>query len=97
MKPDDFLKCIANKNRRDILIFLKDKERCVCEFEQELGLEQSLVSHHLKLLKCCGIVTSNHKGKNIYYKLTNKEVCALLKKIETISKKFENTGECVRK
>ena len=97
MKTDDFLKCIANKNRRKILTFIGNNEKCVCEFEKEFGLEQSLVSHHLQLLKNCGLVTSYHKGKNIYYKLTDKEVSSLLKKIETLSEKLASSEECVKK
>ena len=67
MKTDKFLKCIADNNRRNILKFLDTKEKCVCEIINHLGLEQSLVSHHLQKLKDCGLVKCRQDGKNIYY------------------------------
>lgn len=95
MKMDYLLKCIANKNRRNILFFLGKKERCVCEFTDGLDLEQSLISHHLKSLKCCGLVKARQEGKNIYYRLTDSEIYSILKKIKSLSEKLDINGECI--
>lgn len=94
MKTNKFLKCIVDDNRRNILLFLKTQEKCVCEIEEHLNLEQSLVSHHLNLLKKCGIVKTKQKGKNIYYKTINPEIYNFVKKAENISQKLQNKECC---
>ena len=42
---------------------------CVCDFTSGLGLNQSTVSHHLKLLKDAGLVTSVRRGTWGFYAL----------------------------
>jgi len=46
-----------------------DEEVCVCDFTSGLGLNQSTVSHHLKLLKDAGLVSSVRRGTWGYYSL----------------------------
>ena len=46
-----------------------DHEVCVCDFTSGLDLNQSTVSHHLKLLKDAGLVTSVRRGTWGYYSL----------------------------
>lgn len=47
-----------------------EHEVCVCDFTSGLGLNQSTISHHLKLLKEAGLVTSVRRGTWGYYSLT---------------------------
>lgn len=94
MKTDNFLKCIVDDNRRNILLFLGRKERCVREIVLTLHLEQSLVSHHLKLLKCCGLVHSRQDGKEIYYRLVDPDIFKVLQTIQDLSRKLDIKGEC---
>jgi ArsR family transcriptional regulator len=42
---------------------------CVCDFEDMLGLKQSTVSYHLKLLLDAGIVTREKRGSYAYFSL----------------------------
>ena len=69
----DFLKVIAEDNRLKILCLLRRGEKCVCEIWQFLNLPQNLTSHHLKVLKDFGLVSSRQEGLKVFYKL-NKEV-----------------------
>ncbi len=94
MKNNKFLKCIVDDNRRNIILFLEKKEKCVCEIEEKLNLEQSLVSHHLHLLKKCGIVQTKNKGKNVYYKITEPSIYDFVKKAEILSDKLQQKEEC---
>ncbi|MFO7677110.1 MAG: metalloregulator ArsR/SmtB family transcription factor [Thermoplasmatota archaeon] len=94
MKTNGFLKCIVDDNRRNILLFLEKKQRCVTQISQTLQLEQSLVSHHLNLLKCCGLVKAQQQGKEIYYQLTDKKIYTIIKNIEEISQKLMIPPEC---
>jgi ArsR family transcriptional regulator len=42
---------------------------CLCDFEDLLGLKQSTVSYHLKLLLDAGIVTREKRGSYAYFSL----------------------------
>jgi ArsR family transcriptional regulator len=66
----ELLKVIAEENRLRILYVLKGGEQCVCNIIENIGLSQSLVSHHLKKLKDAGLVKDNKKGFWVYYSLT---------------------------
>jgi ArsR family transcriptional regulator len=48
-----------------------DHEMCVCDFTAGLDVNQSTVSHHLKLLKDAGLVTSVRRGTWGYYSLAS--------------------------
>ena len=53
---------LGHPNRLRILAFLRDGERCHCEIEPALGLEQSNLSRHIKVLQTAGIITSRRDG-----------------------------------
>ena len=64
-------KALGDPARAVILATLAraDDEICVCDFTTGLGLNQSTVSHHLKLLKDAGLVTAVRRGTWGYYSL----------------------------
>ena len=96
MKSDNFLKCVVDDNRRNILLFIDKEEKSVNEIVDYTNLEQSLVSHHLYQLKCCGLVKSRQSGKKILYKVSRVEIIDILKEIEHVSTKIKSRGECDR-
>lgn len=81
----DLLKVVAEKNRLKILHFLKAGERCVCEIWPALGIPQNLASHHLKVLKNAGLISSRKDGLKIFYRLNKKVV---QKHVKTLNKFF---------
>jgi ArsR family transcriptional regulator len=72
-KVVNFLKIISEENRLRILCILKKREMCVCEIWQYLDSPQNLTSHHLKVLKDFGLISSRRDGLKIFYKL-NKNI-----------------------
>ncbi len=64
-------KALADPHRLVILATLgrADDEYCVCDFTAGMPLEQPTVSHHLKLLRNAGLVTSERRGTWVYYRL----------------------------
>jgi len=75
----EFLKIISEKNRLKILCLLERGEKCVCEIWQCLKLPQNLVSHHLKILKDFGLISSRKEGVKIFYQANKKVVKKYLK------------------
>jgi len=70
----EFLKVISEENRLKILCLLKENEKCVCDIWQYLGLAQNLTSHHLKVLKDFGLVSSRQEGLKVIYSINKKVV-----------------------
>jgi len=70
----EMCKVFSNPIRLEILNLLRNKEMSVTELIKKTKLSQANISQHLSIMKSKGIVTSNRKGKNIYYKLTNLKI-----------------------
>ena len=65
----DLLKALGDDTRLRVVKYLFEGERHVGELQTDLGIEQSLLSHHLRLLKNAGIVASERDGKAVLYRL----------------------------
>jgi ArsR family transcriptional regulator len=85
----EFLKIISEKNRLKILCLLKEGEKCVCDIWQCLGLAQNLVSHHLKVLKNFGLISSKRQGLKVFYQLNQKIVKKYLKLLNNLLNSYE--------
>lgn len=70
----EMCKVFSNPTRLEILNLLRDKEMSVSELIAKTKLSQANISQHLSIMKSKGIVTSNRKGKNVYYKLSNPKI-----------------------
>jgi len=70
----EFLKIISEENRLKILCLLKENKMCVCDIWQYLGLAQNLASHHLKVLKDFGLVSSRQEGLKVIYSINKNAV-----------------------
>lgn len=44
-------------------------EACVCDLTDAFDLTQPTISHHLKVLREAGVITSERRGTWIYYRL----------------------------
>lgn len=75
----EFLKVISEENRLKILCLLKENEMCVCDIWQHLGLAQNLTSHHLKVLKDFGLVSSKQEGLKVTYSIQKNAIHNYLK------------------
>lgn len=62
-------KAFCDEKRLSILALLRQGEQCVCVLNESLGLAQSTLSYHLKILVESGIVASRQEGKWTYYRL----------------------------
>jgi len=73
------LKTIAHPTRLGIVNLLTENEKLsVNQICEALGIEQSLVSHHLNIMNLKGILNRDRAGKNIYYSLKLREVVKVI-------------------
>ena len=70
----EMCKVFSNPTRLEILNLLRDKEMSVTELIKKTKLSQANISQHLSIMKSKGIVISDRKGKNIYYRLINPKI-----------------------
>jgi ArsR family transcriptional regulator, arsenate/arsenite/antimonite-responsive transcriptional repressor len=66
------LKALADPTRLRLVSIVaasEDREACVCDLIEPVGLGQSTVSHHLKILMEAGFLTRSKRGTWAYYKL----------------------------
>ena len=60
---------LAEPLRIQVLELLRERELCVCELCEYLGVAQSKLSFHLKILKEAELVRPRQEGRWIYYSL----------------------------
>ena len=65
------MKALSDPNRVRVLKLLQAGELCVCEIQNILGLAQSTVSKHMKLLEDAGLVARKRQGTWIIYSLAD--------------------------
>jgi len=74
----DLLKALGHPARLQIVEILAQEDTCVCELMPQLGLEQSNLSQHLKLLRKHGVVTARREGSRVVYSLVNRSLMKLI-------------------
>jgi ArsR family transcriptional regulator len=65
---------LSDPIRMEILEYLRDGEKCVCEIVPHLNLIQPLVSRHLKTLKDAGIVRCRKEGTKRLYTIVDPRI-----------------------
>jgi ArsR family transcriptional regulator, lead/cadmium/zinc/bismuth-responsive transcriptional repressor len=65
-------KALGDPTRLTLGVALRDGgELCVCDLGWILGRSQGLVSHHLRVLREAGLVSSRREKKMVMYQLTD--------------------------
>ena len=72
------LQALATPSRLLILTRLRESPCTVTALAEAVEMEQSAVSHQLRLLRNLGLVTGTRSGKSIVYALYDNHVAALL-------------------
>ena len=62
-------KALADPLRLEVVQALAGGERCVCDLTQGLGLAQSRLSFHLKVMREAGLIEAREQGRWVYYRL----------------------------
>ncbi len=65
------MKALSDPNRIKMIKLLQHRVLCVCEMQEALGLAQSTVSKHLKILEDSGLITHFKDGLWVNYRLSD--------------------------
>ena len=74
----DLFKVFGDTTRIKILYSLLESELCVCAIAEILKMEQSAISHQLKILKNAMLVSSRREGRTNIYFLADSHVRAII-------------------
>lgn len=72
------MQALSTPSRLLILGRLRRAPATVGELAQDVGMEQSAVSHQLRLLRNLGLIEGERKGRSIIYALYDSHVAELL-------------------
>ena len=81
------MKQLGDPSRLRIFWLLCHVEECVIDIAAAVNMTSPAVSHHLKLMKSTGLITSHRSGKEMYYKAADTELAqSLHKTIEEVAR-----------
>lgn len=78
-KLSTFFKIFGDQTRIKMIDLLSKQEHCVSEITELLGMEQSAVSHQLRVLRDHNLVRAKQVGKQIYYVLSDDHIMKIFK------------------
>ena len=74
----ELFKVFGDSTRIRILYVLFEAEVCVCDLAEMLHMNQSAISHQLKILKQAKLVTGRREGKSVIYSLADEHVRTII-------------------
>lgn len=86
----EIFKLFADETRLKIICSLLNKELCVYDLCELLQLNQSTVSHQLKLLRNSKLVKYRREGKQVFYSLDDEHVEQIIQMALKHTKEEEN-------
>ena len=74
----ELLKMLGDVSRLKILVVCLKEPTCVTDIVAQVGLSQSLVSHHLRLLRATRLLKTQKKGRQTFYALADEHIRCIL-------------------
>lgn len=84
-------RALADPVRLQVLDLLADGPMCVCDLRDALAIAGNLLSHHLKVLRKAGLVTSERDGRWVTYRLDEAAVSELAASIPGAAPRLAHT------
>ena len=80
-------KGIAHPSRLELIEAMAQGEKSVEALSRACGMAFSNVSHHLQILKDCGLAASRKEGLQVFYRLADAEVPAMIASLRRIAER----------
>ncbi len=82
----DLFKLMSDGTRIKLFWLLCHCEECLLDLSAMMEMSSPALSHHLKLLRACGLIVSRREGKEVYYRAADtRQADALHHMIEEIA------------
>ncbi len=69
MSDASIFRVLSDRQRRDILVMLKNGRMNAGEIAEKLGISPAALSYHLKLLKSAGLILEYRQKNYVYYEI----------------------------
>jgi len=80
-----FAKALGHPARIHIVRLLAEKQSCIgCDIVDEIGLAQSTISEHLRILKASGIITGEIERPRVCYSLNPARLMPLVSLLDSV-------------
>ena len=80
----EIIKALSHPARLEIIDRLEENGCNVSKIQKNLGLPQSTISQHLKILRNAGIIKSRREGTKVCYEIEIKEVRRIIRILENL-------------
>ena len=92
-------KALSDETRLRIYLLLLQSELCVCELVNILNMEQSRISHSIRILKEAELINNQRSGKWMIYSMNqnlkkNKIIQGLKEELKLSSHDLDNLEKC---
>ncbi len=94
LKMSDTFQLISDSTRLKILWLLCHSEDCVTNIGAALEMSSPAVSHHLRILKQSGLLTTRRQGKEVHYTLADTTEAKLVHRIIDATFELNCTEKC---
>lgn len=74
----ELFKVFADYTRLKIICALLEEELCVCDLCELLQMNQSAISHQLRVLKSAHLVKYRRQGKQVFYSLDDDHIVQII-------------------
>ena len=86
-------KAFCDENRLKVLERLRGGEKCACALIDDLGIGQSALSYHMKILVESGIVSARQEGKWTHYSISESGSAKALELLGILTTPFDEREE----
>ena len=82
----ELFKALGDAHRLQLFASIADAddEICVCDLTATLPLGQPTVSHHLRILRDAGLITSERRGTWVYYSVVDGALARIDRALESV-------------
>lgn len=89
----EMFRLLGDSSRLRIILACLDGSHAVGELVARLGLSQSLISHHLRLLRAARLLRAERRGKQVHYSIADDHVrCVLTDMVEHVAEPGAERG-----
>ncbi len=74
----EMFRLMGDATRLRIILACREKPAFVNELAERLGSSQSLISHHLRLLRAARILKAERHGKQVFYSLADEHIRSMI-------------------
>jgi ArsR family transcriptional regulator len=89
-------KALSDPNRIRIMKILGNRELCLCETRELLGLSNSTVSKHLTILRDAGLILDSKDGKWVNFRLNDKSESKFIRSVIILIKNSFEDDESIQ-